>query len=91
MLGPLCDHTDKRYSFVKHNEKKICLIKQQPQKQPQKSHKQDTLQKHLQIDQSIDLCVLQDACHKLLCIFGDCHAPGMPDAEVTKSVVDSIG
>ena len=30
----------------------MCAIKQQPQEQPQKSHKH-ILQKHLQIDQSI--------------------------------------
>ena len=31
----------------------MCAIKQQPQEEPQKSHIQDILQKHLQIDQSI--------------------------------------
>ena len=33
--------------------KEMCSVKQQPQEQPHKSHKQNILQKHLQIDQSI--------------------------------------
>ena len=53
----------------------MCAIKQQPQEQPQKSHKQDILQKHL-----------RDAYHKLFSIFGDFYASGMQDAEVTKSL-----
>ena len=36
--------------------------------------------------QSIDLCVLWDACNLLFCIFGDFYASGMQDAEVTKSL-----
>ena len=42
-------------SNVKHNKgkKEICVIKQQPQEHPQKSHKEDILEKHLKIDQSI--------------------------------------
>ena len=48
----------------------MCAVKQQPQEQPQKSHKH-ILQKHLQIDQSI---------------FGDFYVSGMQDAEVTKSL-----
>ena len=39
------------------------------------------------IDQSIDLCILWDACHELFCIFGDFYVSGMQDAEVTKSLV----
>ena len=31
--------------------KEICAVKQHPQEQPQKSHKQSILQKHGQIDQ----------------------------------------
>lgn len=31
--------------------KEICAVKQQPQEQPEKSHKQSILQKHGQIDQ----------------------------------------
>ena len=46
--------------------------------QPQKSHEQDILQKHL--------CILPDAFHELLCIFGDFIALGKQDAEVTKSL-----
>ena len=44
----------------------MCALKQQPQEQPQKSHKEDILQKPLQIhqtDRSINLCVLWDGMH----------------------------
>ena len=33
--------------------KEIYLVKQQPTEQPQKSHEQDILQKHLEIDRSL--------------------------------------
>ena len=33
--------------------KALCVVKQQPQEQQQKSHQQDILQRHLQIDRSI--------------------------------------
>ena len=39
------------------------------------------------IDQSIDLCILWDACHELFCIFGDFYVSVMQDAEVAKSLV----
>ena len=64
--------------------KEICVVKQQPQEQPQKSHEQDILQKHLQVDRS--LRPIQDAYHDFLCIFGDFYASGTQDAEVTKSL-----
>ena len=35
---------------------------------------------------SMVLCVLRDAYHELFCVFGDFHASGTHDAEVTKSV-----
>ena len=35
---------------------------------------------------SINLCVLQDACHELFCVFEDFYASGMQDTEVTKSL-----
>ena len=54
--------------------------------QPQKSHKQDILPKNLQIDQSLFLCVLWDACHELFCVFKDFYASGTQDAEGTKSL-----
>ena len=60
------------------------MVKQQTQEQPQKSHEQDILQKHPQINQLINSCILRDACHELLRIFGDFYASGMQDAEVTK-------
>ena len=60
------------------------MVKQQTQEQPQKSREQDMLQKHLQIDQLINICILRDACHELLCIFGDFYASGTQDAELTK-------
>ena len=37
-------------------------------------------------DRSIDLCVLQDACHELFCVFGDFYGSGTQDTEVTKSL-----
>ena len=43
----------KIYSFYRKVQQRlteIYLVKQQPQEQPQKSHKQDIPQKHLQID-----------------------------------------
>ena len=47
--------------------KEICVVKQQPEEQPQKSHKQDIHQKHLQIGHKLyassSLCIsrMQDA------------------------------
>ena len=35
---------------------------------------------------SIILCVLRDAYHELFCVFGDFHASGTQDTELTKSV-----
>ena len=49
MLGPLCDQIVKPHWKLKE----ICVVKQQTQEQPQKSHEQDILQKHPQIDWSI--------------------------------------
>ena len=63
----------------------MCAVKQQPQEQPQKSHKH-ILQKHLQIDQSIFVSYGMHAYNKLFCIFGDFYVSGMQDAEVTKSL-----
>ena len=88
MLGPLCSQTvnletdaktlnyrllELNYSlsiYLKH--KKDCIFKQQPEK----THKQDILLKHLQIDRSIVLCVPRDAFHKLFCVFVDFDASG---------------
>ena len=54
MPWPLCDQTDKRYSFVKRNkDQKKYVFKQPPHEQPQKSHRQDVLQKHLKINRSL--------------------------------------
>ena len=39
---------------------------------------------HVQIDLSINLCVLQDAFHELVCIFMGAYVSGTLDAEVTK-------
>ena len=39
------------------------------------------------MDQSIDLCVLRDACHKLFCVFKDFYASGTQDAEVAKTLL----
>ena len=62
----------------------MCVVKQQTQEKPKKSHEQDILQKHSQIDWSINICILRNACHELLCVFGDCYASGTQDAEVKK-------
>ena len=63
----------------------MCVVKQQTQEKPKKSHEQDILQKHSQIDWSINICILRNACHELLCVFGDCYASGTQDAEVKKN------
>ena len=42
---------------------------------------------HVQIDRSIDLCVLQDACYELFCVFKDFYASETQDIEVTKSLL----
>ena len=60
------------------------MVKQQTQEQPQKSREQDMLQKHPQIDQLINICILRDACRELLCVFGDFYASGTQDEELTK-------
>ena len=36
-------------------------------------------------NRSIVLCVLQDAFHELICVFGDSYVFGTQDVEVTKS------
>ena len=41
---------------VQSRLKEICIVKQ-PQEQPQKSHEHDIVQKHLQIDRSVDICI----------------------------------
>ena len=87
MLGPLCDQTDKKMFFCKAQWrlKEICVFKQQPKEQPQKSHKQDILQKH---HWSL---LPTDACHELLCVFGDdFYVSGTQDAEVTKSLCSTF-
>ena len=66
--------------------KEIYLVKQQPTEQPQKSHEQDILQKHLEIDrslrptESIPLIILR--LWRFLCVED-------VDAEVTKSLTFS--
>ena len=52
MLGSLCEQTGKKIFLCKAQQwlKEVCVVKPQPQEQPQKSHKQDILQKHLQTD-----------------------------------------
>ena len=54
--------------------------------QPQKSHKQDILPKNLQIDQSLFLCILRDACYEYHFVSEDFYASGTQDVEVTRSV-----
>ena len=38
-------------------------------------------------DRLSNLCVLQDTCNKLFCVFGDFYESGTQDAEVTKSLL----
>ena len=55
---------------------------------PQKLHERDiSTNTHVQIDQSINLCVLRGTYHELFCIFRDFYVSGMQDAEVTKSLI----
>ena len=42
---------------------------------------------HACLDQSIDLCIVGDACHELFCVFGDFHLSRTQHAEVTKSLL----
>ena len=42
--------------------------------------------KNTSSDRSTNLCVLQDACHDLFCVFGDFYASRTQDTEVTKSL-----
>ena len=60
-------------------------IKQQTQEKPKKSHEQDYSTKTFS-DRLIYqyLHPSRNACHELLCVFGDCYASGMQDAEVKK-------
>ena len=77
------------YYQAQQKLKEIWVLRQQPQEQPLKSHKQDILQKHFtktSSDQSINLCVLWDAYQKLFCIFGNFYESGTQGAEVTKSL-----
>ena len=41
-------------------------------------------------DQSINLCILRDACHELFCVFGDFYVTGTHDAEVVKSLLYNL-
>ena len=66
-------------NFAQRRLKEQCVVKLQPQK----SHEQDILQKHLQID----LCVLRGAFHELSCVFEGFYASGTLDSEGTKSLV----
>ena len=86
MLGPLCDQIVKIYSFVNHteNQKKYAWLNNRHKNSHRNHTNRICLQKHPQIDQLINICILRDACHELLCIFGDFYASGTQDAELTK-------
>ena len=45
-----------------------------------------TTNTHVCLDQSIDLCVLQDACHELFGVWGDFYLSRTQHAEVIKSL-----
>ena len=86
MLGPLCYQIDKIYSFVNHNEneKKCVWLNNRHKKSQINLMNRIILQKHSQINWSINIYILRNACHELLCVFGDCYASGTQDAEVKK-------
>ena len=85
MPWPLCDQTDKRYSFVKRNKdwKKYVSLNNLHMN----SHRNHTDRMfYKNILRSINLCVLQDSCNELLWVFGDFYVSGVQDAEITKSL-----
>ena len=85
MPWPLCDQTEKRYSFVKHNkDQKKYLSLNNSHMNSHRNHTDRIFYKN--VFRSIDLYVLQDSCNELLWVFGDFYASGVQDAEVTKSL-----
>ena len=75
------------YSFCCKSQqtlKEISVVQQQPQEHlPERSQKQDILQKHLQsIFASYGMHTTN-----YFCVFGNFYASGTQDAEVTKSLV----
>ena len=85
MPWPLCDQTDKRYSFVKRNkDRKKYVSLNNLHMNSHRNHTDRMFYKN--ILRSIDLCVLQDSCNELLWVFGDFYMSGVQDAEITKSL-----
>ena len=85
MPWPLCDQTDKRYSFVKCNkDRKKYVSLNNLHMSSHRNHTDRMFYKN--ILRSIDLCVLQDSCNELLWVFGDFYVSGVQDAEITKSL-----
>ena len=86
ILGPLCDQTDKTYSFEKHNKdyKKHASLNNS-----RRNHTNGIFYENIfrSMDWSIDLWILRDACHELFCAFGDFYASVMQHAEITKSLL----
>ena len=64
--------------------KELCIIKQQSQEWPQKSHEQDIKQIKNKIDQSVFVFYTG---HELFFVFGFFYASGAQDTEVTKSLL----
>ena len=80
MLGPLCNQTvnletDAKILYYSLLKKEITLTGYSTKKSSNKL---------------IVLCILWDACHELVCVFGDFYASGMQDTEVTKSLTLSL-
>ena len=84
----LLQFTEKKmYSFCCKSQqtlKEISVVQQQPQEQlPERSHKQDILQKQLQsIFASYGMHTTN-----YFCVFGNFYASGTQDTEVTKSLI----
>ena len=69
MLGPLCNQTVNRETDVKTLY--YSLLKKEFARTGYSTKKSS--------NRSIILCLLQDICHELFCVFGDFYAPGMQD------------
>ena len=58
---------------------------------PQKLHERDiSINTHVHMGRSIDLCVLRNACHELFCVFEAVYASGKQDANKITEPVDTF-
>ena len=74
------------YGLAQQRLKEIWVVKQQPQEQPQESHKQDILQTNLQIDQSIFASNGTGRIPQIILRLWVFNASGTQEAELTKSL-----